>query len=313
MVRLRELAAVAALSMLGMGVALNASAFVAVGTDFKPALRVASAQADFALQVAAGQPAPLALPTAPDPALDLQADAADRLRGKIPPELYSYFDVYLYVSKAAAGSLAQHMYIFRKGAANALVFEQSFPVSTGRERHERYFTSTPDGLFELDPNRFEVSHYSRTWHAHMPWAMFLNASFHGRMTGVALHSSGNAHAALLGSRASGGCVRLPPDKAAGLFQRFQAEEQGMVPVFAYDIVRDRTGADGVLVRDANGRPVLTPGYRVLLFIEDYEGGPALVAMVTSPAMARATASATLMPSTAADRIPPAKPAPSPAG
>ena len=34
----------------------------------------------------------------------------------------------------------------------------------------------------------------------------------------------------------------------------------------------------MIVRDSNGDPVLAPGYRVLLFIEDYPGGPAFVAV-----------------------------------
>jgi hypothetical protein len=276
--RLRDLAATAALAMLGMAVAMTAPAMTGARSVAHAWVQLASAQGSSSPRPANGTTAPAAQP-APDPGIALQADAADRLRGRIPPELYSYFDVYLYVSKAAGGSLAQHMYIFHKDAANGLVFEQSFPVSTGRERHEKYFTSTPDGLFELDPDRFEVSHYSRTWHAHMQWSMFLNADFGGRRTGIALHSAG-VHAAELGNRASGGCVRMPPEKAAELFHRFQAEEHGMVPVFAYDDLRDRTSADGALLRDASGRPVLTPGYRVLLFIEDYEGGPALVAMLT---------------------------------
>jgi hypothetical protein len=205
-------------------------------------------------------------------------EALDRLRVKVPGELASYFDVFLYVSKAAEGSLAQHMYIFRRSARGDFQYEQSFPVSTGRERHEKYFTSTPVGLFELDPNRFERYHYSRTWHAAMPWAMFLNASFHGRQTGIALHSSGRAHAADLGHRASGGCVRLPPAKAAELFQRFRAEERGYVPVFAYDTEAGRTSAYGHLVRDAAGQPVMYYGYRVLLVIENYRGGPVLIAL-----------------------------------
>ena len=86
--------------------------------------------------------------------------------------------------------------------------------------------------------------------------------------------------ALLGNRASGGCVRLPPEKAAQLFNRFRREEQGMVPVFAYDAPHRRTSGDGEVQRDANGDPVLQQGYRVLLFIEDYPGGPAFVAVVT---------------------------------
>ena len=216
----------------------------------------------------------------PDPQTAMASDAAGRLRGKIPSNLYRYFDVFLYVSKSAEGSLAQHMYVFHKDAANNLVYEENFPVSTGRERHEKYFTSTPVGLFQLDPNRFERVHYSRTWNnAAMPYAMFLDATIRGRQTGVALHSSGNRHAALLGNRASGGCVRLPPEKAAYLFNRFRREEQGMVPVFAYDAPHRRTSGEGVIQVDANGEPVLQQGYRVLLFIEDYPGGPAFVAVV----------------------------------
>lgn len=288
MFRLRELAGFAGLGMLAMTVALAMPALQAVRVSFRPAIatdtiRLASAQANSALRyVMAGTSAPQSLQppvTVPDPMLALQADAASRLRAKIPAELYAYFDVYLYVSKAAGGSLAQHMYVFHKDAASNVVFEQSFPVSTGRERHEKYFTTTPTGLFELDPNRFERIHYSRTWHgAAMPWAMFLNATLKGTQTGIALHSA-SSHVAELGNRASGGCVRLPPDKAAELFQRFQAQERGMVPIFTFDVARRRTNGDGLVLRDTAGHPVLTPGYRVLLFIEDYPGGPALVAVV----------------------------------
>ncbi len=289
MLRLRELAGAAALGVAAMGALTAFPALQSVQVGFRPAilgekLQLASNQASAALHLAFGgqseqQQLQAAQPPVQDPRLAQQADAAERLRSKIPAELYPYFDVYLYVSKAASGSLAQHLYMFHKDGANNLVFEQSFPVSTGREQHERYFTTTPAGLFELDPDRFEVSHYSRTWHAHMPWAMFLNATIHGKQTGVALHSSGNAHARLLGNRASGGCVRLPPEKAEELFHRFQAEERGSVPVFAFDSARNRTSGEGLLVHDAYGRPVLVSGYRVLLFIEDYPGGPALVAVV----------------------------------
>ena len=290
MLRLRELAAAAATCIAAMGIAMAAPFVANVHVAFHPdiALRrvqMASAEANSALHVVMDstlpaapqkQPQPIAIP---DPAAAQQAAAADRLRGKIPPDLLGYFDVYLYVSKAAAGSLAQHLYVFHKDADNSLVFEQSFPVSTGRELHERYFTSTPVGLFELDPNRFERMHYSRTWGgAAMPHAMFLNAEIHGRQTGVALHSA-SVHVAELGHRASGGCVRLPPEKAAELFDRFQAQERGMVPIFAFDRAHNRTSGDGVVLRDGQGRPVLTPGFKVLVFIEDYDGGPALVAVV----------------------------------
>lgn len=285
---LRNLAGAAAVLMAIMSALATLAQHYDVRIAFRPALvgetiRLASNQANAALHLAMGGqgeqkqqvPAP-----PPDPAVALQADAVGRLQAKIPAELYSYFDIYIYVSKAGSGSLSQHAYLFRKISDNSLIFEQSFPVSTGRERYERYFTSTPTGLFELDPDRFEVSHYSRTWHAPMPWAMFLNATIKGRQTGVALHSAGS-HIAQLGSRASGGCVRLPPEKAAELFQRFQKEERGYVPVFAYDRANRRTSGDGVVLRGADGKPLLVPGYKVLVFIEDYGGSstPALVAVV----------------------------------
>jgi len=74
-------------------------------------------------------------------------------------------------------------------------------------------------------------------------------------------------------------VRLPPDKAAELFDRFQSQERGMVPIFAFDAAHNRTSGDGIVLGDAQGRPLLTPGFKVLVFIEDYDGGPALVAVV----------------------------------
>jgi hypothetical protein len=205
-----------------------------------------------------------------------QAVAA-RLKDSVPRELFGYFDLYLYVSKAARGSWAQHMFVFHKDNGGDLVYETSLPVSTGRERHEKYFTTTPAGIFQLDPARFHRVHYSREWHhAPMPWAMFLKWRIHGRMTGIAVHS-GIGHVAQLGHRASGGCIRLPPRAARLLFKRIQREEWGDVPVFAFDPDRDRTSTEGLLEREANGDPILTRGYRVLLLVQNYPGGPLQVA------------------------------------
>jgi len=235
-------------------------------------------------QVAEGPAQPKAV--VPPPAIDaetMRAQAfavAERVRQSVPTELFPYFDTYLYVSKASSGPWAQHMFVFHKTDAGRLAFEETFPVSTGRERHEKYFTSTPTGLFELDPERFDATHRSHRWGgAPMPWAMFLNYTIHNRATGVALHS-GVGHVALLGQRASGGCVRMPPQKAEEYFRRFQATEHGLVPVFAFDSLAGTTRTDGMLKRDSVGNPVLTPGYKVLLIIQDYPGGPATVAVLS---------------------------------
>jgi hypothetical protein len=205
-------------------------------------------------------------------------DVAEHVRAVVPRALFAYFDLYLYVSKAADGAWAQHMYVFHETDDGDLAFEESFPVSTGRERQEKYFTSTPAGLFELDPDRFDRVHHSHRWNnASMPWAMFLNYIIRGNPTGVALHSAAG-HAADLGHRASGGCVRLPPEKAEELFERIQSTEAGRVPVFAMDgATTDKTGRIAI---DANGTPAFTQGYRVLLIIEDYPGAPAIVATIS---------------------------------
>ncbi|HEY5336823.1 MAG TPA: L,D-transpeptidase [Rhizomicrobium sp.] len=307
MMRLGEFAAVAALAMAAMGAAIGFQDYqsnpalqaqaqnlipdfarsavvepalpqktirIATTATFVPLPPPAPAEPD----AASGTQAP---PPKPIPQIDpatLQADAvAQRVKDSVPAELFAYFHTYLYVSKAADGSWAQHMFVFHRADNGRLVFEETFPVSTGRERSEKYFTTTPTGIFELDPNRFDAHHRSRRWGgAPMPWAMFLNYTTHGHLAGIALHS-GIGHVAFLGQRASGGCVRMPPEKAELYFKRFQAEEHGQVPVFGFDALGNHTDTDGHVVRDMTGNPVLTEGYRVLLIIQNYPGGPAMVA------------------------------------
>lgn len=212
--------------------------------------------------------------------LDKQSDGvAARLQDKVPANLMRYFDVVLYVSKAGEGAWAQHMFIFHRASDGSLVYEKNIPVSTGREQREKYFTDTPAGIFELDPARFEPMHHSHTWHgAPMAWAMFLNFTLHNRQVGIALHSAG-PHIAELGHRASGGCVRLPPDQASELYHRFQNEDRGMVPVLAFDNASGSTSRLGEMMPNG-GQPLMTEGYKVLLVIEDYPGGPALVAVLS---------------------------------
>lgn len=242
-------------------------------------------------QLASAPPTPTVVPpatlTQPPPAKPLLPDAASgeqpaavaaRIRESVPSELARYFNVFLYVSKASQGPWAQHMFIYHRGDGGELVFEKAVAVSTGRERQEKYFTTTPTGLFELDPDRFDRVHFSARWHhAPMPWAMFLNYTIHGHPTGVALHS-GIGHEADLGHRASGGCVRLPPEEAKILFQRFQDEERGNVPVFAMD--GTSTSVDGRMIRDTAGNPALAPGYRVLVLIQNEPGAAPLVAIIS---------------------------------
>ena len=214
-------------------------------------------------------------PIAPDPAtLEQEASAvAGRVSAKVPSALAPYFDTFVYVSKAASGPWAQHLFLFRKQADGTLAFDQSFPVSTGREHSEQYFTATPTGLFELDVHRFMPMARSAKWNdAAMPWAMFLNYAYRTQMSGVALHAAiGRHELADIGHRASGGCVRLPLAKANLLYHRFLSEERGQVPVFTFDAARGTTNTEGAVAHDIAGNVELADGLRVLVIIDNFPG------------------------------------------
>jgi lipoprotein-anchoring transpeptidase ErfK/SrfK len=199
-------------------------------------------------------PAPAAMPKPPDPTLAPAIDAAalaqqsegvaERLRDRVPAALFPYFDEYLYVSKAANGAWAQHMYMFHKADDGDLVYEQAFPVSTGREHAGKIF------------HQHAIGHVRTRSRSFRSRALFASLARRGDAlgdvprlhdsrprNGIAMHSA-EGHAFELGHRASGGCIRLPPEKAEELFKRFQAEERGRVPVFAFDDSRATTFTDG---------------------------------------------------------------------
>lgn len=287
---LRSLAFVATAAMLSMAAAMIARPVDSTHLHSRPlSLPLAGSEGRFAegRLLLTGNPSrfaarPALLPphiVEAQPAINTD-DVAERVQSIVPAELQGYFDMYLYVSKAAAGPWAQHMVVFHKTQDGRLAYQDDFPVSTGRERQEKYFTSTPNGFFELDPNRFDRVHYSHRWHnAPMPWAMFLNYVIRGHLTGVAVHSA-VGHEGDLGHRASGGCIRVPPDKAQLLFQRIQETEAGRVPVIAMDETEMTTDKSGRLLRGVDGAPLFANGYKVLLIIEDYPGAPVAVATLS---------------------------------
>ncbi len=205
-------------------------------------------------------------------------DPGERMLYSTPDEIEPYFDLYLYVSKAAEGSVAQRMFLYERGFDGRLSLTDTWLVSTGREKREKTpsgrttFTDTPEGLFKLDPKRFHRNWRSRTWNADMPWTMFFDFVERGGPSGLAIHAAGRSKIKQLGSRASGGCIRLAPDHAKALFRLIQNKYAGIVPVFAMS--GDSTSTVGRPARDRYGAMLLTSGYRVLLQIEDYEGGSA---------------------------------------
>lgn len=222
-------------------------------------------------------------PIAPLPDRSEVVRVEERLKDNLNQELYDDFKLFLYVSKAANGPWAQQMYVFRKRADGDLAFVYDWPVSTGREREEydpagtAMTTHTPAGYYELDPERFFVHHTSSEWHQPMPYAMFFNWIHNGSPTGLAIHSATGSYLAQLGHRASAGCIHLSPGAARTLFNLIRSQYRGAMPRFVID--GDGTMSnDGLVLRDADGRPEFARGYKVLVFIENYGGRNVIAAM-----------------------------------
>ncbi|HEY1612987.1 MAG TPA: L,D-transpeptidase family protein [Rhizomicrobium sp.] len=209
---------------------------------------------------------------------------AERLKDNLTSEMLDNFGLFLYISKAASGPWAQRMYVFKKQDDGNLALLYNWPVSTGRERVEynaaglRLPSFTPAGYYELDPDRLYRHYHSHQWGEPMPYAMFFNWIKNGNQTGLAIHSATRADVAMLGQRASAGCVRLPPAAARTLFTLIRSDYRGLAPRFAIDRRTGTMSNDGILLHDADGHARLADGYKVLVFIENYGGDNVVAAL-----------------------------------
>lgn len=160
------------------------------------------------------------------------------------------YPVVIFINKDSSGSYAQRMKVIENG-----VHVGTWKVSTGRERREvaksgkRYFSSTPVGWFT--PYTLRRNHYSRTWQAPMPFSIFFNG-------GIAVHATTRGHYRELGSRASGGCVRLTKDNAETLFEMVSKAGQGLVPVVK---------RNGQVARDSSGNVIREVKWRTLIVVQ----------------------------------------------
>jgi lipoprotein-anchoring transpeptidase ErfK/SrfK len=225
---------------------------------------------------------PLASRAAPSPGELVRV--AQRLKSNLSQELLGNFELFLYVSKADTGSWSQRMYVFAKKPGGDLDLVYNWPVSTGRERWEfdvhgkKQNSFTPQGYYELDPGRMHARYHSGQWNQPMPYAMFFNWEQNGYQTGLAIHGASGEDVALLGQRASAGCVRLAPENARLLFNMIRSQYKGEAPKFAYNKRTATMANDGLLLHDKNGKIVYADGYKVLVFIENYGGDDVVAAL-----------------------------------
>lgn len=223
-------------------------------------------------------------PPLPDAPAGPRAIAASvRLKAGLSPDLLNNFDLFLYVSKASSGPLAQRMYVFKKQPGGALNLAYDWAASTGREKHETNargrasFTATPAGYYQLDPDRMYRRYRSYSWDQPMPNAMFFNWERQGLKTGLAIHAAEGENISKLGQqRNSAGCIHLSPENAETLQTLIRANYRGQAPRFDYNSSTRTMSNKGALMYDRNGNVRTNDGYRVLIFIEDY-GGKDMVA------------------------------------
>lgn len=160
------------------------------------------------------------------------------------------YPIVVIVNKSAYGYGAQRAQMYENG-----VLTSEWKVSTGREQWEVsnsgkfYFTTTPVGYFY--PYSLIRYHWSQTWDALMEYSVFFNG-------GIALHATTPSHYRQLGTRASGGCVRLHRDNAQYLFDRVKQEGKGLVPVI---------NRNGQVARDRRGRVIRAIKWKTLVVVE----------------------------------------------
>lgn len=203
-----------------------------------------------------------------------------RLRSRVSKDVLKHFDLVLYVSKATPdkGSWAQNMFVLAKTDTSIYELRHNWKVSTGKEELVKspsgrmLGTNTPEGIFKLDRYRTYEDYTSRQWKSPMPYAIFFDWQIEGRASGLAIHGSDAKGEAELGTRASHGCIRMATDNARTLFRLITENYKGRVPKFQIDPLTGTMSTKGALMRDDNGNVVMTTGYKVLVFIEDY-GGP----------------------------------------
>jgi lipoprotein-anchoring transpeptidase ErfK/SrfK len=214
--------------------------------------------------------------TASSASVQIAQQVEARLKENLSPELFQNFGLFIYVSKADVGPWAQRMYVFQKVGDDLLPL-YDWPVSTGREAVEadaqgvELPTTTPTGYYELDGKRLFEKYRSTQWNESMPYAMFFNWTNHGVQTGLAIHAATDEGVGLLGMRASAGCVRLSLENARTLFSLVRDNYKGAMPKLAFDKYTSTTMNNGLVLHDQSGNVELTPGYSVLVYIDEYGG------------------------------------------
>lgn len=177
------------------------------------------------------------------------------------PWLQEYTNI-IVINKTNEGSQKQTLRLYVHGQ-----LQLQTKISSGREKFEAgckpgqepkrdhcsnraYWSTTPVGYFDVDT--LDQHYFSNLWQTWMPWAVFFE-------DGIATHQAPAGTEGKLGERASGGCIRMHPDKAPIIFNAVQSAGQGLVPVIRHD---------GSVAKTQAGDIIRHVGYKSLYIVEN---------------------------------------------
>jgi lipoprotein-anchoring transpeptidase ErfK/SrfK len=175
------------------------------------------------------------------------------LGDKLESDLSPYgFEIVILIDKSTTG---QTMRVLQNGT-EIYAWKTSTGLEDPRENKLGDISEmhTPTGFFTPIPGRLYENYHSKSWDSDMPFALF----FAG---GVAIHETSKNNYEALGTRASGGCVRLNHENAQTLFQLVKNDiGRGTIAQFDRDT--------GCLKQDKNGKTRMTSGYKTLIVVHE---------------------------------------------
>lgn len=177
------------------------------------------------------------------------------------PYLREFTNV-IVINKSNLGATKQTLRLYVNGE-----LKMATKISSGRETYEKgcspgqnpkrdhcsvraYWSTTPVGYFDTD--KLDERYYSNLWQTWMPHAVFFES-------GIATHQAPAGTEGKLGQRASGGCVRMHPDKAPLLFKAVLSAGKGLVPAM---------NRDGTLAKTKAGDTIRKIAYKTLYIVEN---------------------------------------------
>jgi hypothetical protein len=173
----------------------------------------------------------------------------DEVKQRYGIDVFAEFPVVIIVDTAVEGPTAQKVSVYNQSQLWA-----TYLTSTGREQWEeppsgkKYFSSTPVGWYTAQ--HFVIDHHSSIWDAPMEFAIFFNG-------GIALHATTPDFYDKLGTRASGGCVRLKREDAEALWNLTYNLPLKDVPVF---------DVQGNMETDPQGQVIRKLGRGILILV-----------------------------------------------